>query len=109
MLVGQLLEYNNTTVYSRPQPSQSLQATCIVDVDVVVGSPTLVAAIQSKKRSATSWTTLGTFSAITGTGIHKLDVSAIEELVRWAFTFTGGSNGDSTRIEYDMIYRSNAN
>ena len=109
MLVGENLPYSGETVRSYPESRQTLQATCVLDVDVVQGSPTLVVAISHKNHDDTTWTTLAAFaSSITATGIYKLDIAAVKEQVRWDFSFTAGSTGDFVRFVRSIIWRQNA-
>ena len=55
---------------------------------------------------AGNWMTLATFaSSITGTGLYKLDISGVKERIRWDFSFTAGSVGDSLRFMRDIIWR----
>jgi hypothetical protein len=81
--------------YSPAFPRGGDAALFSVDVTHEGGSPTMVVTLEHKNEVDTSWSTLGTFSNITATGLATLDVTAsIKELVRFAFTFSAGSAGD---------------
>jgi hypothetical protein len=65
-----------------------------MDVTHKSGSPTMVVTVEHKNVDETSWSTAGTFSSVTSTGVATLDVTSLKEEIRIAFTFSAGSAGD---------------
>jgi hypothetical protein len=98
MIIGTPIIHDGTgtTAYYSPAfPRGGDAALFSIDVTHEGGSPTMVVTIEHKNQVDVSWTTLGTFGAITAVGLSSLDVSGgIMELVRYAFTFSAGSAGD---------------
>ena len=98
MVVGITLMYSTTPYYSPAFPRGGEAATFAVDVTHKEGSPTFVVAVEHKNAEDTSWTTAGTFTAITATGLATKDVTGLKEELRLQYLFTGGSAGDFVHL-----------
>jgi hypothetical protein len=98
MIVGTPIIHDGTGTtpyYSPAFPRGGDAALFSVDVTHEGGSPTMVVTVEHKNEMDTSWSTLGTFSNITTTGLETLDIDgSIKEVVRFKFTFSAGSAGD---------------
>jgi len=89
MLVGYyFVKGDASTQYSPTFPRGGLSATFVVQVLQLVGSPTLTVTVEHKNIEDTSWTTAGTFSAITTVSVAKLDVSSLKEQIRFGYAIT---------------------
>ena len=101
MIVGSQITHDGggTTAYYSPSfPRGGEAAVFSVDVTHYSGGPTLVVTVEHKNVEDTSWTTAGTFSNITSTGVATKDVSSLKEEIRFAFTFTAGTAGDFCHV-----------
>lgn len=97
MLIGELIQTSATAVYSPPVPRGGAAGLFAVDaLQVSTGSPSLAVDIEHKNYADTSWTTAGSFSAITATGLSTQYVSGLKEEVRLKFTMSGA--GEWERI-----------
>lgn len=84
------------TYYSPTFPRGGLSATFVIEVFNLLGtSPTLECAVEHKNEDDTSFTSAGSFTSMSTTGIHKLDVSSLKEQLRLAIT-VGGSAATNT-------------
>ena len=85
-----------TTPYLSPAfPRGGDAAVFSLEVTHEGGSPTMVVAVQHRNNIDTTWSTVGTFGAITDVGVSNLDISAgLEEMIRFSFTFSAGNAGD---------------
>jgi len=82
-----------------PFPRRGLAALFSIQTTHVGGGLTLNAVVQHRNREDASWTNAGTFSGITAVGLMTLDVSALKEEIRFAFTFSGsGTPGNFFRV-----------
>lgn len=97
MIVGTQITHDGTgtTAYYSPSfPRGGEAAVFSVDVTHMRGGPTMVVTVEHKNVEDTSWSTAGTFSNITTTGLATKDISGLKEEIRFAFTFTAGSAGE---------------
>ena len=93
MVVGTTIFKMDGNEYYSPQFGQGGQAaTFAVDVMNLVGSPTVTITIQTRTSEETSWTDVGSFSAITSTGAKSVDLSGINEIVRIKYSFGAGDD-----------------
>ena len=98
-LVGNYVIKTGNPVYSPPIPRGGLAAVFGVNVIQVLGSPGLSVSIEHKSETDTAFANLGTFAAISSTGVSTKELSGIKEVVRFAFAFTGGTDGDLMLVE----------
>lgn len=98
MIVGTTIFHDGTgtsAYYSPSFPRGGLAAIFTMDVTHQNGgSLAMTVAVEHKNEDETAWTTAGTFSSITATGVQTIDVTSIKEEVRLAFTFSAGSAGN---------------
>ena len=90
-LVGQyFLKGDGLTQFSMTFPRGGLAATFVLQALQRVGStpPSLAVDVQHKNHDDTAFTTAASFSAITSIGVYTLDVTALKEEVRIAYTIT---------------------
>ena len=60
--------------------------------DAPGGAATLNADVEHKNLEDTTWSTLGSFTAITTAGLKTLDVSGCKEQLRFKFAISGAGN-----------------
>ncbi|MHC4490398.1 MAG: hypothetical protein ACYTDU_02070 [Planctomycetota bacterium] len=97
MIVGSQITHDGTgtTPYYSPSfPRGGEAAVFSVDVTHMGGTPTLVVTVDHKNVEDTSWSTAGTFSNISATGVATKDISSLKEELRFAFTFAAGTVQD---------------
>ena len=93
MIVGTtLFKMDGNAYYSPEFPRGGLAATFAVDVTHLVGSPTVTITVQTRNSEDTGWTTLGSFSAITSTGAASVDLTGVQEIVRFEVSFDAGDD-----------------
>lgn len=89
MLVGfYFFKGDGSTQYSPTFSRKGMSATFIVQVLQLVGSPGLTVTVEHKNLEDTSWTTAGTFSAISTVSIARLDVASLKEQLRFGFAIS---------------------
>ncbi len=94
MIVGTtILRLDGSPFYSPEFGRGGLSATFSADVTHIslVGATQFNIAVQTRNAEDTTWSTLGNFSAISGAGAVSKDLTGLKELVRFAFTFSGGT------------------
>jgi hypothetical protein len=84
--------------YSPPFGRGGEAAVFTVEVTHRNGAPSLVAALEHRNAEDTSWTTAGTFSTISATGVFTLEVASLKEELRFKFTFSSGGLGDFVHL-----------
>ena len=98
MVIGTTLMYSATAYYSPSFPRGGEAATFAVDVTHFDGGPTLVVSVEHKNVEDTSWTTAGTFTNITATGLATKDVGTLKEELRLKYLFSAGAVGNLAHI-----------
>lgn len=99
MVVGTtLLVLDGSAYYSPSFPRGGLAATFAVDVSHFHGISEFNITVEHRDESDTSFTTAGTFTAITGAGKSPLDVTSIKQIVRIKYGFTGGNPEDGVHF-----------
>lgn len=89
-MIGEIMFTNTTPRYSAPYPRAGEKVTFTVDVlQVSTGSPSLAIDIEHKNRADTSWTTVGSFSALTAVGLGTLTLTGLKEQYRYKCTQSG--------------------
>lgn len=94
MVVGTTIFYLDGNAYYSPEfPRGGLAATFAVEILNIVlgGASQFDIEVESRNSEHTTWTSVGTFSAISSTGNATLDLSGIQEIVRFKYTFSGGT------------------
>ena len=88
-----------TPYYTEPFPRQGLVALFSILVTHVSGTATLVTSIESKNRNATGWAFAGSIPPATVAGVYSVETVAVDEGVRFAFTFSpAGATKDFFRV-----------
>ena len=91
MVVGTtLFKGGGNDYFSPPLPRGGLAATFAVDVDNVIGTPSVTITVQHRNQEDTSWTDAGSFSAITAAGQSTVDVTSLKEVLRFKYAFDAG-------------------
>ena len=98
MIVGTTIMWSAVAYYSPSFPRGGEAATFAADVTHVEGSPSLSIVVEHKNSEDTSWTTAGTFTAITGTGLATKDVTGLKEEIRLKYEYGSGSAGDFVHL-----------
>ena len=65
----------------------------------VLNTPTLTLAVEGRNEDDTSFTTMGTFSAITTAGVKFLDQGTLKEILRFRFDVAGASANSGVCVE----------
>jgi len=92
-----------TTPYLTPPfPRGGVGALFSLNVTHEGGTPEMVIAVQHKNADETEagWTTLGSFSTITATGVKTKDLEGFKEQVRFSITFSAGSLGEFFHVVF---------
>ena len=86
-----ILKMIGTNYYSPVIARQTMHAIFVAQVTNCGGGGTITVNVdvQHRNRSDTSWTSAGTFTAITADGIYTKELSGLKELVRYAFNISG--------------------
>ncbi len=89
MIVGTTVFKLDGSPYFSPEFGRGgLAATFSADVtQVTAGLVGFTITVETRNSEDTSWTTLGTFSAITATGAPTVDLTGCKEIVRFAYSF----------------------
>ena len=97
-LVGELLmdDGSHTPYYSPPFSREGLAATFIADVThrQAAGGLTLLVSLEHRNLDDTTWSTAGSFAAISTVAVATKNITGLKELLRWAVTFSSGSAGE---------------
>jgi hypothetical protein len=93
MVVGTTLFKMDGNAYFSPSfPRGGLAATFAVDVTQIAGTPSFTITVQTRNAEDTTWTDLGTFTAITATGASQKDLTGLKEIVRFKYAFDAGDD-----------------
>jgi hypothetical protein len=101
MLIGEyVMRLTGLDQFSAPFGRGGQNAMFSIDVlDVPGGGSTLSVDVEHKNLEDTTWAVLGSFSAITTTGVKTLTVSGAKEMLRFNYSIAGGSAN-----VYDTFY-----
>ena len=96
MIVGTTIYKMDGTAYLSPDFGRGgLAATFAVDVTQISGTPSVTITVQTRNSEDTTYSDLGSFTAITAAGASQLDVTGLEEIVRIKYEFdVGDAAGD---------------
>jgi hypothetical protein len=101
MLIGtMILKMGGAAFYSPAFPRGGQAATFGIDVLGEIGGTSLAIDLETRNEDDTTWTSLaaGLFT-VTGTGTQQANqATGIRELLRFKYSFTGGSDGDGFMI-----------
>ena len=99
MIIGFLITVmGGSPFYSPAFPRGGESALFSLEVTHKMGtSPSLAISIEHKNEEDTTWSSAGTFDAITTTGVKSEDISTLKEELRFAFTPTG-TDGDAFHV-----------
>ena len=91
MVIGTtLMKMAGSAYYSPTFGRGGLSATFVCEVRQVAGTnPTLDIDVEHKNADDTSFVSAGTFTQITAAGVHKVDVGALKEQIRFKYTIGG--------------------
>jgi hypothetical protein len=65
----------------------------------ILNTPALTITVEGRAINATSWSTVGTFTAITTTGAKSVSLSSLPEVLRYKFDITGASDTSGVCIQ----------
>jgi hypothetical protein len=106
MIVGHTLFTLDGGFYFSPEfPRGGLAARFAVDVThlVLAGAMTFDIVVEHRNREDTSFTSAGSFSGITATGLATVDLSGLQEIVRFKYGFGGGTPAASDAVHFLMM------
>ena len=91
MIVGTtIFKMDGNTFYTPEFPRGGLAATFAVEARNISSGASVTIGIEHRNDDDTSWTSAGSFSAITATGTSTVDITGIKEMIRLTFTFDAG-------------------
>ena len=97
-LVGELLmdDGSHTPYYSPPFSREGLAATFVADVTHkrTTSGLVLLLSLEHKNLADTTWSTAGSFAAISTIGVATKDITGLKEILRWVAAFSNGSAGE---------------
>ena len=105
MVVGTTIFYLDGNAYYSPEfPRGGLAATFCAEILSIVlnGASQFDIEIEHRNSEDTTWTSLGNFSAISSTGNATVDFAGIKEIVRFKYTFGGGTPAADDAVHYIM-------
>lgn len=98
MVVGiTLLKLDGSDYFSPTFSRGGLSALFSLEV-LIITATALGVIVEHKNLEDTSFTTAGTFSSITSTGVKTLTVTGLKEEIRLKFTLTGSNAYDAVHI-----------
>jgi hypothetical protein len=86
-----------TALYSPPFGRGGEAALFSVETLAKIGSPSLAIDVEHKNTEDTTWSSAGTFTAITTLAVSTADISGLKEEVRLKLTMTG-TDGDAFNL-----------
>ena len=86
-----------TALYSPSFPRGGEAAMFSVETLAKIGSPSLAIDVEHKNFDDTTWSSVGTFTAITTLTVSTSDISGLKEEIRIKFTMTG-ADGDAFNL-----------
>jgi hypothetical protein len=92
-----LLVMGGTALYSPSFGRGGEAALFSVETLAKIGSPSLAIDVEHKNTEDTTWTSAGTFTAITTLTVSTADISGLKEEIRIKFTMTG-TDGDAFNL-----------
>ena len=93
MIVGDTIFKMDGTPFLSPEfPRGGLAGTFVADVTQIAGTPSLTISIQHRDSEDQTFTTLGSFDAITAAGAISKDLTGLKEIVRFMYQFDAGDN-----------------
>jgi hypothetical protein len=102
MLIGEyIMRLTGLDQFSSPFGRGGQNAVFSIDVlDVPANGAALAIDVEHKNLEDTTWTTLGSFSSITSTGVKTLGVTGAKEMLRFNYSLSGGSGPDAADSFY---------
>src|SRR5262245_58576907 len=102
MLIGEyIMRLTGLDQFSAPFGRGGQNAMFSLDVlDVPANGAALAIDVEHKNLEDTTWTTLGSFSSITSTGVKTLTATAIKEMLRFNYSISGGSGAAAADAFY---------
>lgn len=99
MVVGTTLLVLDRQPYFSPSfPRGGLAATFAVKVDQFVGVTTFDIEVEHRDEDDPLFSSAGAFASITGDGPFNVDLGGLKQIVRFKYTFTGGSSSDGVHF-----------
>ena len=96
MVVGTTLFKLDGNDYFSPQfPRGGLAATFACDVTHVGNSPTFTITVQHRNSEDTTFSDLGSFTAITAIGEAIKDLTGVKEILRFKYAFDAGDSSQA--------------
>jgi hypothetical protein len=91
MVIGTTLyKLDGNSYYSPEFGRGGLAARFSMDVtQVTSGLVGFTVAVEHRNSEDTTWSTLGSFSAVTGTSTPSVDLTGLKEVVRFVYSFDG--------------------
>ena len=93
MIVGtSFFKMDGNDYYSPQFPRGGLAATFAMDVTQIVGGPTVTITIEHRNSDEQAFGDLGTFAAVTTTGVKSVDQTGCKEILRFKYAFDAGDD-----------------
>lgn len=93
-----LLVLDRQPYHSPSFPRGGLAATFAVKVSQFVGITTFEIEVEHRDEHDTNFTSAGAFASITGDGPFDVDLGGLKQIVRFRYSFTGGSSSDGVHF-----------
>jgi hypothetical protein len=95
MMIGTMILKMGAADFYSPQFSRGgLAAVFSGEALGEIGATTLTITVEHRNEEDTTWANAGTVATITATGVFDGDITALKEILRFKYAFTGGSDGD---------------
>ena len=93
-------------VHTLPKPRGGNAATFVANVIEFSSTANLTITIEHKNSGDTSYSSAGSFAAISASGVYTLDVTGLKEIYRWALSLgPSPTAGDLYRINEGETWR----
>jgi len=93
-------------VYTLPKARRGGSVVVVVDVLELNSATNLNFVLEHKKKTDTTWTTAGSFTPITASGVYTLNATGLKEQLRLASSLSPlPSAGESYRYFPNFIFR----
>ena len=93
MIVGtSFFKMDGNDYYSPEFGRGGLAAVFTVDVTQIVGGPTVTITIEHRNSDEQAFGDLGTFAAVTTTGVASVDQTGCKEILRFKYAFDAGDD-----------------
>ncbi|MDF1699897.1 MAG: hypothetical protein P1V36_01875 [Planctomycetota bacterium] len=105
-VIGTTVFYLDGNAYYSPEFGRGgLAATFSVDLTQLVlgGATSFLIGIESRNADDTTWTASGAFGSFSSVGADQVDLTGLKEIVRFKYSFAGGTPAASDAAHFLMM------